>query len=424
MSNHVDSYYAATAQYIKRRDALSGHVDADVCIIGGGFTGISTALNLAERGYSVVVLEAECVGWGASGRNGGQASGEPRHAQDDLESKIGAADALAQWKLNWAALDDLKMRIAKHDINCDFTPGILHTCYKEKHDREYKTYLARLRDEYSCDWIRYVSPEEMSAKVGAKVFYGGQLDSRSGHLHPLNFVTGLAKAAEAAGAVIYENSRVLTYDNKSPSTVTTAAGTVTAKKIVIGCNGYLGKLERRLSGKIMPINNFVAVTEPLGETAARALIRDNEAVCDTKFVVNYWRLTPDHRLCFGGGENYSSKFPKDIANFVRKPMLEIYPQLRDAKIDYAWGGTLAITMNRMPHFGQLPPNIYYAQGYSGHGVVLSAYAGKLIADAIDGDPTGFNVLERAPVYPFPGGTLLRYPGLVAGMLWYSMLDKL
>ncbi len=424
MTSHTQSYYAATAKEMSTRPRLEGTHRADVCVIGGGFTGVSAALNLAERGFKVVLLEANKVGWGASGRNGGQASGEPRHDQDDLESRVGSADARAQWDLNWAALDEMKRRISKHNIECDWTSGILHASYKKKHDSEYREYVEKLSRDYDCDWIHYVSPEEMSDKLGTKVFYGGQVDTRSGHVHPLNYVLGLAKAAEEAGAEIYEESRVISYDQGKPTRVITAAGEVLADHIVLGCNGYLGKLEKRVAGKILPINNFVLVTESLGEAGAKALIRDNEAVVDTKFVVNYWRRTPDHRLCFGGGENYGSKFPKDIANFVRKPMLSIYPQLKDVKIDYAWGGTLAITMNRMPHFGRLGHNVYYAQGYSGHGVVLASYAGKMIADALVGDTHEFDVLNRAPTYTFPGGTLLRYPGMVAGMLWYSLLDRL
>lgn len=424
MIEHTNSYYAATANKIIQRPALQGEHRADICVIGGGFTGVSAALNLAEKGYKVILLEANRIGWGASGRNGGQASGEPRHDQEDLESRIGKDDARAQWDLNWAALDEMQRRIKKHDIQCDWTPGIIHATYKAKDDEWYKSYIDKLNNDYDCDWIKYVSPEEMSDKVGAKVFRGGQLDTRSGHVHPLNYVCGLAAAAEEAGAQIFEGSRVVSYDQGEPTRIQTAEGTVVADYVVLGCNGYLEKLEGRVAGKIMPINNFVVVTEPLGHDYARSLIRDNEAVVDSKFVVNYWRLTPDNRLCFGGGENYSSKFPKDIANFVRKPMLSIYPQLKDVKVDYAWGGTLAITMNRMPHFGQLSPNVFYAQGYSGHGVVLASYAGKMIADAIAGQAEQFDVLKRAPTYTFPGGTLLRYPGMVAGMLWYAMLDRL
>lgn len=424
MIEHTNSYYAATANKIIQRPGLKGEHRADVCVIGGGFTGVSAALNLAERGYKVILLEANKVGWGASGRNGGQASGEPRHDQEDLESRIGKDDARAQWDLNWAAMDEMKRRIEKHNIECDWTPGIIHATYKKKDDEWYKSYIEKLNNDYNCDWIKYVSPEEMSDKVGAKVFQGGQLDTRSGHVHPLNYVCGLAAAAEEAGAQIFEGSRVISYDKGEPTRIETAEGVVVADYVVLGCNGYLEKLEGRVAGKILPINNFVLVTEQLGHDYARSLIRDNEAVVDSKFVVNYWRLTPDNRLCFGGGENYGSKFPKDIANFVRKPMLSIYPQLKDVKIDYAWGGTLAITMNRMPHFGQLSPNVFYAQGYSGHGVVLASYAGKMIADALAGQAEEFDVLKRAPTYTFPGGTLLRYPGMVAGMLWYAMLDRL
>ena len=235
---------------------------------------------------------------------------------------------------------------------------------------------------------------------------------------------GLARAAREAGVRIFENSRVLDYTRSDPASVTTANGSVDAAFIVLGCNGYLGKLEPRVAGKIMPINNFILATEPLGEDKARSLIRDDVAVQDTKFVIDYYRLSADHRLLFGGGENYTSRFPSDIKRFVRKYMLRVYPQLADTRIDYAWGGTLAITMSRLPTFGRLEGDVYYAQGYSGSGVALTSMGGKLIAEAIAGTAERFDVFARIPQRKFPGGTLLRWPGLVLGMLYYALRDKL
>ena len=248
----------------------------------------------------------------------------------------------------------------------------------------------------------------------------------AGHLHPLNYALGLARAAEDAGATLYEASRATGIESAAgaKTLVRTAAGQVTADYLVLGCNGYLEKLEPRIAGRIMPINNYVLATAPLGEEGARAIIRDDVCVTDTKFVVDYYRLSADTRLLFGGGETYSRRFPADMKSFVRRYMLRVYPQLAETPIDYAWGGTLAITMNRLPAFGRLAPNTFYAQGYSGQGVALSSLAGKLIAEAVAGTAERFDVMARLPQRDFPGGTLLRWPGLVAGMLYYSLRDKL
>jgi gamma-glutamylputrescine oxidase len=246
------------------------------------------------------------------------------------------------------------------------------------------------------------------------------IDRHSGHMHPLNFALGLAKAASDAGVTIFENSRAIAYSRANPATVDTATGKVVADHIILACNGYLDNLEPRMAGKIMPINNFVIATEPLGQD----LIPSGAAVADTKFVINYWRCSADNRLLFGGGENYTRRFPRDIKSFVRKYMLQAYPQLQDTRIDYGWGGTLAVTLNRMPHFGRLQPNVYFAQGYSGHGVALATFSGRLIAEAVAGDAERFDVFANIKIPTFPGGTLLRWPGLVAGMLFYSLMDRL
>jgi len=425
MTQYPDSYYLATANsdHMVERPQLRESIRCDVCVIGGGYTGINAALSLREKGYDVVLLEAERIGWGASGRNGGHAGGDPRHGVEELEAMYGKDEARRHFDLNGAALDYVKQRIDTHAIECDWRSGIIHATFNSKETDETKYEVDYLRKEYGADHISFIDSDAMSEKIGSPCYHGGQLDSASGHLHPLNFALGLADAAEKAGVRIFEQSRVLSYDHASPTTIKTEHAEVVADKVVLGANGYLGNLEPRVAGKIMPINNYVIATEPLPEELCRQLIRDNEAVSDTLFVVNYFRLSPDNRMLFGGGENYRpGHFPKDIKGYVRKRMLRIYPQLADVKIDYGWGGTLAVTMNRMVHFGRFD-NLYYAQGYSGHGLVLASYAGKLIADAISGDDDGFDVFARANVPSFPGGTLLRWPGLVAGMLFYSMMDR-
>ena len=423
MSHYIDSYYTDSANEICEYDALKDHHTVDVCVVGAGYTGLSTALHLAEKGYSVVVLEAERVGWGASGRNGGHVGTGQRKGQDELEAMLGLDRAKEFWQCGLDAVELVEALINKHHIDCDLKRGILHVAAKEKHADYFRDDVDHLTNEYGYSGSRYCDKDEVAAMVGSKRFYGGMLDGQSLHLHPLNFVLGMADAARKAGVKIYENSRVVDIHKGVPAVVITEQGQVTANTVVMGCNGYLGKLEKSIAKKIMPINNFVIATEPLSEDQAKQLIRDDVAVQDSLFVINYWKLSGDNRLIFGGGENYSPKFPKDIKNFVRKYMLSIYPQLEDTQVDYGWGGTLAITIKRMPHFERLGSNIYVAHGYSGHGVPTATYAGKTIADAIDGDARRFDLFASVPAVKFPGGTLLRWPGMVAGMSYYALRDK-
>ncbi len=426
---HVRSYYAATANDARERPALAGEARADVCVIGGGFTGLSAALHLAERGYDVVLLEAERLGWGASGRNGGQMNSGQRVGQRTLEALVGLEEARRLWDLAEEAKRTVRERVARHAIHCDLKPGNLLCAYKPGEAEGLARAADRLREVYGYEESRAVSKAEMAEMLGTTRYHGGRLDMGAGHLHPLNYALGLARAAEAAGARLHEASRATRLETTvagagAKSVIHTGAGRVTADYVVLGCNGYLDKLEPRIAGRIMPINNYVLATAPLGEEGARALIRDDVSVTDTKFVVDYFRLSADKRLLFGGGETYGRRFPADMKGFVRRYMLRVYPQLAETPIDYAWGGTLAITMNRLPAFGRLAPNTFYAQGYSGQGVALTSLAGKLIAEAIAGTAERFDVMARLPQRDFPGGTLLRWPGLVAGMLYYTLRDKL
>lgn len=420
----IDSYYEASAHQFAPCPQLTENIETDVCIIGGGYTGLSTALHLAQAGINTLLLEANSIGWGASGRNGGHVCGGQRISQMELENKFGHAKAERLWHAGAAAVKLVEELIDRHQIQCDLKQGILRAAAKAKDIQYLREETEFLKKRYQYEAMRFVAKDELEEMLGSQKYYGGQLDMGSRHLHPLNFCLGLARAAQQAGALLYENSRVLGYEQNKGYRIRTAKGTVHAKTLVLACNGYLEKLEPKVASKIMPINNFVLATEPLDEALARELIRDDVAVQDTLFVINYWKLSGDNRLLFGGGENYTSKFPSDIKAFVRKYMLRVYPQLESTKIDYAWGGTLAITLNRMPHFGQLAPNHYFAQGYSGHGVATATYAGKLIADAIAGESETWRLFTELPIRSFPGGTLLRWPGLVAGMLYYSLLDKL
>lgn len=422
--NHAPSYYAASATDMPAFPALDGDLRCDVCVIGGGFTGLSAALNLAERGYDVVLLEGRRVGWGASGRNGGQFGFGQRKAQDDLEASVGKQQARRLWDLFVEARSMVRERIRKHEIACDLRSGSMNVAHKRSYADYYRDYAEYLQRDYNATTIRFLDKHEANRMAGSEVFHGGIIDDDGGHFHPLNYALGLARAAREAGVRIFENTLAERYSAGPPATVRTARGTVTADFVALGCNGYLGGLAGKAAGKIMPINNYVIATEPLGPDGAKRLIPENPSVADTRFVVNYWRRSADHRLLFGGGESYSSRFPDDIANFVRPHMLAVYPHLKDARIDYAWGGTLAITMTRLPHFARLAPNVFTVQGYSGHGAVLTSLAGALIAEAISGTAERFDVFATLKSPTFPGGTLLRWPGLVAGMLYYSLRDRL
>ncbi len=420
---HTDSYYAATANRQTAYPALSGDNSCDVCVIGGGYSGLSAALHLAERGYDVVLLEANRIAWGASGRNGGQVGSGQRLEQDELEEMLGPDDARRLWELAEESKAVVKTRIERHKIDCDLKPGILHAAHKAADAEGFRAYSEKLAREYQYPHLRAVSKQELGEMLGSTVYQGGLLDRDSAHLHPLNYALGLAQAADEAGARLFEASRVTGYQDGAVCRVACNGHQVIAHHLVLACNGYLDRLEPRLAGKIMPINNFILATEPLGDDLAREIIRDDVAVADTKFVIDYYRLSADKRLLFGGGENYRRSFPEDIAGFVRKYMLRVYPQLESTRIDYAWGGTLAITLNRMPDFGRLSSNIYFVQGFSGHGVAMASLAGKLIAEAVAGTAERFDLFARIPTRRFPGGTLLRWPGLVLGMLYYALRDK-
>lgn len=421
-SEYPASYYAATARGVVARPPLAGAIDADVCVVGGGYTGLAAALHLAQRGYDVVVLEAHRAGWGASGRNGGHVGVGQRRGATELVKMFGLARARELWGLGRDAAELVKSLVREHAIDCNLSPRQMVAAAKPSHMEEMAAEIELLNGQFGYADIGMLSRTELEEQLASPVFHGGCLDTGASHLHPLNYCLGLAAAAEKAGAKIFEQSEVVTMDAADPATLSTKKGTVTARFVVLGCNGYLGALEPRLAGRIMPINNFVVATEPLGDLAA-GLIRNGACVHDTRFVVNYFRLSADNRLIFGGGENYSRRFPSDIAAFVRPYLLRIFPQLEPAAIEYAWGGTLAITLNRLPCIGRLPPNVFYAQGYSGHGVPMATLAGQLIAEALAGSAERFDLMAGIPQPKFPGGTLLRYPGLVLGMLYYALRDR-
>lgn len=420
---HPPSWYQATARGLTTHPPLAGPMTADVCVVGAGYTGLSAALHLAERGYSVVVLEARRVGWGASGRNGGQLGTGQRRDEGELEARFGRDAARQLFQLALAGRDLVTELVGRHSIDCDLTPGQI-VCAARPGDLPNLAHrAAKLARDYGYPHQRVLTRPEMRALVDSPAYHGGVLDPGAAHLHPLNYALGLARACVAAGVRVHEHTRVTGYSGTRPIVVGTDQGEVRARNLVLGCNGYLDALEPRMAARIMPINNFLLATAPLGPAGDR-LIADPACVHDTLFVVNYFRLSPDGRLIFGGGENYSRRFPADLKEFVRRQMLRIFPQLAPVPVDYAWGGTLAITMNRLPHLGRLAPDVYFAQGYSGHGISTATLAGQLLAEAIAGTAERFDVFARLPPPPFPGGTLFRWPGQVLGMLWFALRDRL
>jgi gamma-glutamylputrescine oxidase len=416
------SYYAATRTALDPFPPLKGAQTADVAIVGGGYMGLSAALHLAEKGFSVVVLEAHRVGFGASGRNGGQVGSGQRQDQVWIEKAVGRDHARRLWDMAEDAKALVRDLIARHEMPVPFRPGVAHACYSAAEVTETRAYTEKLARDYGYTQIEVLDRPAIRRLIGSDRFAGGALDRGAGHIHPLNFAVGLAKAAAAAGARIHEGSEVLELIPGTKVTLRTATGAVTAGQVILAGNGYIGGLEPSYPSRVMPINNFILATEPLGDRVTEVLA-EPVAVADSNFVVNYWRLSDDNRLLFGGGESYGYRFP-DILKTVRAPMLKIYPQLADVKITHAWGGTLAITMNRMPALMRPQPNVLAGSACSGHGVALSTLTGKLLAEAVAGDASGFDLLASIPQPRFPGGATLRWPLLVLAMTWYGMRDRL
>ncbi len=422
--DYVPSYYLASAKGIVARPSLEGEVEADVCVVGGGFTGLSTALNLAEKGYQVAVLEAERVGWGASGRNGGQINTDFPCGIERIRDWVGPDDARKLWALGEESKAIIRERVERHEIDCDLTWGLVLAAEKQRQLDDLKRTQELYRRDYDYRKTEIVEKDELRGHVDSESYLGGMTDAGAGHLHPLNYCLGLARAAEEAGVRIYEDSRVVAFETAAAPSVTTERGRVRARFLVLCCNAYLGDLVPRIRRKIMPVGTYIGATEVLGQDRARGLIPRNEAVCDCKFVLNYFRLSADHRLLFGGRVSYTTWEPRDLAAAMRRSMLEVFPGLEDVGFDFAWGGYVAITMERTPHLGRLGQATYFAHGFSGQGVALTGIAGKVMAEAIAGQAERFDLFTRLPHTTFPGGRLLRTPTLALAMLWYRLRDLL
>lgn len=418
-----DSWYAATADAPAPCAPLTQRIKADVCIIGGGYTGLSAALHLAESGAQVVLLEAHRVGFGASGRNGGQLGSGQRQDQITLEKMVGRDEAKRLWALGQDAKDLVKGLIQRHGIDCALRPGVAAAGRTPQDMAELHGYAEHLSRHYDYDAVDCFDKAGFFEICPSPDYHGGTVDTDAAHLHPLRLAFGLARAAQSAGAQIFERSHVHSITQGPRPIVRTDAGQVEAETIILAANGYLGGLNRKVASRVMPINNFIVASEPLGPRTQEVLRRDI-AVADTRFVVNYFRLSEDGRLLFGGGESYGYRFPRDIRAVVRKPLLKVFPHLSDLRFDYAWGGTLAITMKRLPYVARVAPNILSASGYSGHGVGNAVQAGKLMADALRGQADGFDTMARIPSMPFPGGPAFRTPLLATAMTWYALRDRL
>ena len=422
---HTHSYYAASANQQINCPTLQGNHTADICVVGAGITGLSAALNLAERGYKVAVLEANLIGWGASGRSGGQMIFGFGCDMSVIEKSAGKIAAKAMWNMSVEAIDILRQRVDQHQIQCDLQQGHLHAAIKPRQMRELEEWQGSLEQQYDYASLSLWSKQQVQSKMASERYIGGLYDANSGHIHPLNYTLGLAKAALDAGVSIYTASAVTKVTRKSKANIChTMQGQVTAEQVLFCGNAYMGKLVPEISSKIMPVGTYIGATEPLGKARAQALINNNMAVADINFVLDYFRMSADYRMLFGGRVSYSTLAPPNLANSMRQRMLGVFPQLADVNMAYSWGGNVAITMNRGPHFGRLGKDLYFAQGFSGHGIAATGLAGKLLAEAVAGQTERFDLFDEISHLPFPGGTLFKTPALILAMAWYRLRDML
>ena len=419
-----NSYYTATAQPLPEQPKLQGNMTADVCVVGAGLAGLSAALELAQKGYKVVILEGRRIAWGASGRNGGQAIAGYACEQDPFEAQLGLAEAKKAFNLTLEGLDLMRARIKQHNIDCDWMDGFMQVSVKPKSTPDLLASVEYMRDVYDYPHLQAITPDEMPQWIASKRYHAGVLDHNSAHLHPLKYALGIARAALAAGVTIYEHSEVTDLIHGDPAIVKTAEGQVTAQFVVLAGNVYLDKTVKKLSGRIMPVGTYIVATEKLDPSMADRLIKNRVAVCDNNFVLDYFRTTRDDRMLFGGRVSYSGVTPSNLKASMKTTMLRAFPQLADAKIEYCWGGFVDITVNRAPDFNRLAPNVYYLQGFSGHGLILTNIAGKLAAEAIAGQAERFDMMAKLKHMPFPGGRRFRTPALVLAMAYYRLRDYL
>lgn len=422
--DRLTSYYAATAHAAPDRPALAGEARADVCVVGGGFTGVSAALHLAERGFGVVLLEAERVGWGASGRNGGQAGTAYAADMSAIRRWVGAEDARRLFAIAEESKALIRERVDRHGIQCDLRAGQVHAANKPRHLRELRAMQADWAETYGYTGTELVDRDGLGRHVATEAYVGGLYDPGSLHLHPLNYCLGLAQAAEEAGARIFEGSRVERLTYGEPALVHTREGRVRADHVILCANAYIGDLVPAIRRTIMPVGTYMGATPPLGRERALALLPSNAGVVDSNFVLDYFRLSADWRLLYGGRVSYSTIPPRDLAKSLGARMRHVFPSLADVGFAYTWGGYVGITVERTPDLGRVTDNVLYCQGFSGQGVALTGIAGKLAAEAVAGRAERFDVMARLPHTPFPGGRVLRTPLLVLAMAYYRLRDLL
>lgn len=423
--DYVKSYYRDSTVIPEPCVPLQGVAAADVCVVGGGIAGCSAALALAERGYRVVLLESRRIGWGASGRSGGQVIYGLAAEHDAIRALVGPADARRIWDLSIAAIDLTRKRISRHGIDCHWVDGQMLTAIKPRQWRALQHWQTQMAEDLGYGSTRLIERDELRSIMATDRYIGAVFDGHGGHLHPLRYTLGLGRAAAAAGAVIHEDSQVVHWrSDGARAQVLCAQGRVECAHVLFAGNAWLGPTVPQLQRTLMTVGSYIIATEPLGEARARALIANNAAVCDTNWILDYFRLSSDNRLLFGGRVNYSGVDLRGAGPATARHMLRVYPQLAGTRIDYAWGCLLDITLNRAPHFGRLQPNVYFLQGFSGHGIALAGMAGQLAAEAIAGTSERFDLLARLPHRDFPGGMWLRRPSLVLAMLWYRLRDLL
>ncbi|GAD55770.1 NAD(P)/FAD-dependent oxidoreductase [Limimaricola cinnabarinus] len=417
------SWYAATAEPVADRAPLNHDRRCDVAIVGAGFTGLWAALTAARAGLDVVVLDAHRAGFGASGRNGGQVGSGFNKGQLWLEQRLGESPARQLWDLAEEAKRQLREFCETHAPEARYLPGVVHGAYSTKEAEADRAEAEHLSHAYGYDAIQPLGRDKIRGIVKTEAYHGGLIDEGAGHLHPLRYARALAREAEAAGATIHELTEVTRVERGEPAVLHTPHGRVTADHVILAGNGYLPGIMPEVAAKVMPINSFIAATEPLGDRWREVLSRDI-AVADSRFVVNYYRMTEDRRFLFGGRESYSIGFPTDITTKLRARMQSLFPQLSDVRIDNVWGGTLGITMSRLPSLQRIGPNILSGAGFSGHGVALSGMAGRVMAEAVAGQAGRFDTFSRLPVPEFPGGADWRAPLLTLAMTWFSLRDRL
>ncbi len=419
-----NSYYAATAAADLRFAPLEQSGLCDVCVVGAGLAGLSAAIELRRAGMDVVLLEGVQVGWGASGRNGGQALPGLACEMSVVRRQLGAQAARAIWDMSVEAVQIMRERCAQFAIDCQWQDGSLAAAIGPRRRRELFAWVQAIERDYGYGGMRLIEGPEVGQWIASSRYQGLVYDPRGAHLHPLRYAQGLARACAALGVRVHEQTRVLRIERGKAPVVHTARGQLRCSKVLLAGNVYLDDLAPEIAGRIMPVGTFIAASARLGAERARALIPSRAAVCDTQFVLDYFRVSADDRMLFGGRVSYSTVAPLRLAAAMRRRMLGVFPQLHDVPVEYAWGGYVDITMNRAPDFGRLDSNIYYLQGFSGHGLALTGIAGRVAAEAIAGSAARFDLFARIRHRAFPGGPALRTPLLVLAMTWFRLRDLL